>query len=97
MQATIQNGNREVTVKITGQNEWTGGENKRVYFDLDQNNKRQIFRGLYEVIKGSTRDLTIESNGRTFAVEFGIDVNSNSKHKAAIEGAKELISQITAQ
>lgn len=95
-QTTVQNGNKEVTIKITGARQWEGGENIRTYFDLDQNNKRIVIGSLYEILAGTTRDKTIEIAGRTFGYKLGIDCNSNTKQAAALEGIESLITQITA-
>lgn len=96
MQVTVQNGNKEVTIKITGSNRWEGGENIRTYFDIEQDNKRSVINTLYEIHAGTTRDKTIEIAGRTFGYKLGIDCNSNTKQVAALEALESLITQITA-
>ena len=91
---TFKNGNKEITVTITGQTEWTKEDQSRIYFDLVQSNKRTPIHKLYEVISGTTRDETIDHNGRKFAFEFGIDCNSHSKRAAATAAVTELVATI---
>lgn len=95
-QTTVQNGNKEVTITITGGNCWEGGENVRTYYDIEQNNKRTVIGSLYEIHAGSTRDATMTICGRTFGYKLGIDCNSNTKQAAALEALESLITQITA-
>lgn len=96
MQVTVQNGNKEVTIKITGSNRWKGGENIRTYYDIEQDNKRSVINTLYEIHAGTTRDKTIEIAGRTFGYDLGIDCNSKTKRASAVEALESLITQITA-
>lgn len=93
---TVQNGNKEVTLTITGSKEWEGGDKKRVYFDLDQSNRRNVIHKFYEVISGATSDRTVEVGGRTFAYDFGVDCNSGSKRDAAKDAVIALATKITA-
>lgn len=94
-QVTVQNGNKEVTITVTGARAWEGGENVRTYYDIEQDNRRSVLNSLYEVVQGSTRDSTIEVAGRTFGYQFGVDANSKTKRAAAIEAIESLITQIT--
>lgn len=97
MQATFQNGNREVTVSIIGQAEWTKDAMKRVYFDLAfAGAKLDPIAKLYEVIEGSTRDGTITANGRTFGYQLGICCDSKTKRASAVEAITSLVTQIAA-
>ena len=91
--ATFKNGNREITVTVTGQQEWGSGSIKRVYFDLNSNDKRTPIRKLYEIIAGNTRDEVVVVKGRKFGFEYGIECDSKTKRKAA----KEAVEQIAAQ
>ena len=88
---TFQNGNKEVTLTASSGTEWTGGENSRVYFDLNCTGKRSTVSKLYEVTSGSTPDHKITHGGRTFAFQYGIDANSNSKKAAIVEAIETLV------
>lgn len=97
MQATFQNGNKEITITIVGQSAWEKDEMARVYFDLQSSDKkRDPIRKLYEVVKGDTRDDTIEVSGRTFGYELGICCDSKTKRREAEAGIRVLIEQIAA-
>ena len=92
----IQNGNKEVNVKVIGSNVWEKDSRKRVYFDLDQDKKRVIFSKFFEVIAGEAKDsmaVFFEVNGRKFGYVGGM-LNSNTKREAAFEGAKELAAKL---
>lgn len=90
--ATFQNGNKEITVNIASEtNRWENGDMIRDYFDLGFDDKRRPISKLYEVISGSTRDQVIEVNGRTFAYELGIDCNSKTKRRSAVEAIETLV------
>lgn len=59
MKTTFQNGNREVTVSIIGNADWSKGDLKRVYFDLSfEGAKLAPIDKIYEVISGGTADNT---------------------------------------
>lgn len=90
---TFQNGNKEITLTVTGSREWAGGENSRIYFDLECSGKRSPVSKLYEVKAGATRGEVIKHNGRTFAFEYGIDANSKSKRAAITEAIAILVKQ----
>ena len=94
---TFANGNKEVTVTVTSRNSWAKEDRSRVYFELDQNNKRAPISALYQVISGPTRDKVIEVGGRAYGFELGIDCNSNTKRAAATDAVKELIAMIEAE
>ena len=98
MNATIkvQNGNKEIEIRVVGSREWAGGENARVYFDLDQG-KRNVLKSLYEIIAGDSRDEVVEVAGRRFAYALGIDCNSNTKRASANDAAVALIAQLVAE
>ena len=96
MKVTVQNGNKEVTITITGSNRWEGGANIRTYFDIEQDNKRSVISSLYEIIAGDTRDNTIEIAGRTFGYQLGLSCDSKTKRAAAVEAIESLITQIAA-
>lgn len=92
MKATFTNGNKEVTVTVTGGKEWSKEENKRVYFDLSCTGKRQPIDKLYEVVSGTTRDKSVSVNGRTFAYTYGADANSNTKRAEVDAAVLEIVS-----
>lgn len=97
MQATFQNGNREVTVSIAGSAEWVKDTLTRIYFDLSfAGAKLAPIAKLYEVIKGGTKDHTIEAAGRTFGYQLGLCCDSKTKRREAIEAIESLVAQITA-
>ena len=97
MQATFQNGNREVTATITGQSEWSKDAMSRIYFDLAfAGAKLDPIAKLYEVIEGATRDATITAGGRTFGYQQGICCDSKTKRASAVEAITSLVTQITA-
>ena len=97
MQATFQNGNREVTATITGKSEWTKDNMKRVYFDIAfAGAKLDPIAKIYEVMEGGTKDLTVITAGRTFGYQLGICCDSKTKRKAATEAVESLITQIVA-
>lgn len=91
---TFTNGNKSITLTVTGSTEWAGGENSRVYFDLECTGKRSPVHKLYEVVAGTTRDHVIEHDGRTFAFEYGVDANSNTKRSAISEAISELVTAL---
>lgn len=95
--ATVENGNKEVTITVSEGQRWTGGNNERVYYDIKQDNKRNVLASLYEVVQGTTRDDTIEANGRTFGYQFGFDAGSKTKRRNAIEGIEDLVKQIVSK
>ena len=94
MQVTVQNGNKEVIISIIGKNEWAGGNNKRVYFELEQSNKRNVISKLYEIFEGSCQDEKIEVAGRVFGFQFGLSCDSKSKRVAAAEAVEQLVQKI---
>lgn len=98
MKATFKNGNREVTVTITGSNEWSKGAMTRIYFDLAfEGAKLDPIDKLYEVEEGCTRDKTVEVAGRTFGYQLGICCDSKTKRASALEAIEKLISMIIEQ
>lgn len=90
----VENGTKEVKVTVIGSRSWDKGENSRIYFDLEQSNKRSVFSSFYQVVSGDTRDEVIEVEGKTFAFAFGVDCNSNTKRESAREAAKMLAEMI---
>jgi hypothetical protein len=92
---SIKFGNGEVVISVSGGNEWEGGENKRIYFDVETNSKKQPISKFYEVIAGSTRDDVVEIEGRKFAYQRGF-CDSRTKRKAADEAARALAEQVAA-
>jgi len=91
---TFENGNKEVTMTITGSKVWEKEGSKRVYFDLSFTNKRSPVSKLYEVLEGSSRDHQITIDGRTFAYEYGIDANSNTKREAIDEAVAQIVKSV---
>lgn len=95
MQATFQNGNREVTVTIAGSSEWTKDTMIRVYFDLAFDGaKLAPISKLYEVIGGGTKDATITVAGRTFGYQLGICCDSKTKRVSAVDAIDALVKKI---
>src|SRR5690606_9779589 len=95
MKATFQNGNREVTVTVTGSSEWAKDAMTRIYFDLAfEGAKLAPIAKLYEIVEGGTRDATIEAAGRTFGYQLGICCDSKSKRREATEAVEALIKGI---
>lgn len=92
MKATFTNGNKEVTVTVKSSKEWSKDGAKRVYFDLECTGKRQPIAKLYEVVEGGSRDKSVVVNGRTFAYEYGIDANSNTKRAEVDAAVVEIVS-----
>src|SRR5690625_488708 len=97
LKTTVENGNKEVTITISEGQRWTGGDNERIYYDIKQDSKRNVLDKFYEVLQGTTRDATIEMNGRKFGYQFGVDANSNTKRRNAIEGIEDLVKQIVSK
>ena len=95
IQAAFQNGNKEITATITGHNEWSVDDKARVYFDIEFDRKRSPIHKLYEVVKGGTRDATIEVEGRVFGYELS-GCDSNVKRREATAAVKSLVEQIVA-
>lgn len=97
MKTTFQNGNREVTVSIIGNADWSKGDLKRVYFDLSfEGAKLAPIDKIYEVISGGTADSTVVVAGRTFGYKLGICCDSKTKRAYAAEAVKSLVEQIAA-
>ena len=96
MQVTIENGNKEVTISITGSREWEGGDKERVYYDMSFSAKRTPVTKFYQIISGETRDHVFEIGGKKFGFEFGVDANSNSKKASVQAGLQELAKQLAA-
>ena len=93
---SVLNGNKTVEISVVGQREWASGDNSRIYYDLEQSNKRSVVHSLYEVIAGKTKDDTISVDGRTFGYQLGIDTNSHTKRAEAEEGIEALVGQLVA-
>lgn len=67
----------------------------RTYFDLDfKGAKLPPIEKFYEIHAGSTRDVSFEIDGRTFAVQAGIAADSNKKRNAVLETAKALAQEV---
>lgn len=97
MKVTFQNGNREVTATITGSSEWEKDTMKRTYFEITfEGAKLAPIAKLYEVMKGGTKDATIEVAGRTFGYQLGLCCDSKTKRREAVEAIESLVAQITA-
>lgn len=96
--ATFDNGNLEITATVTGHSDWqsANGALKRRYYEVSATHKRQPIHKFYEVLKGTTKDLTIEVEGRKFAFEYGVDANSKTKREAIRDAVEQLAKQIVA-
>jgi hypothetical protein len=92
---TVTLGTKTATIIVTGARDWTGGENVRRYFDLKITGKGNPLAGMYEVVKGATRDNTVSVNGRTFAYQYG-HADSNTKRRAVDAAVAELAEQLAA-
>ncbi len=96
---TVTLGTKTATIAVTGARDWTGGANKRRYFDLQMTGAGRPLSSLYEVVAGSTSDskirIEVNGNGRWFAYQ-STHANSNSKRKALEDAVRELAQQIAA-
>lgn len=98
VQVTFSNGNKQVSVKITGSRTWEKDAHRRIYFDIDcVEGKRHPIGNFYEILEGQTRDKIVEVEGRRFGYEYGVDANSNSKRRAIDEAVQELASLVVKQ
>lgn len=96
IETTFTNGTKDITVTVTGNNEWSIDDKARVYFDLEFDKKRSPIHKLYEVVKGGTRDATIEVEGRVFGYELS-GCDSNAKRREAVEAVEALAAQIVGE
>jgi hypothetical protein len=88
---TLQNGNREITVTTGEVSRWEKDEMARDYIEISSSDrKRQPIAKLYEVIKGSTKDHTVEVNGRTFGYQYGSCCDSKTKRRSVDEAIEEI-------
>ncbi len=92
---TVTLGTKTATIDVTGARDWTGGANKRRYFDLEMTGKGRPLSSLYEVVAGSTKDVTVTVDGRTFGYQYG-HADSNTKRRLVDEAVRELAQQIVA-
>ena len=96
MKTTIEFGNKSATLTLKNATEWTGGDNVRVYHEVESDNKKvRPISKFYEVLSGDSRDHKIEVEGRVFAVELGF-CESKTKRSAALEAAEDLAKQVVA-
>ncbi len=91
---TVENGNKTVDIKVVGSRGWKGGDCSRIYFELEQSDKRLIFSNFYYIESGTTKDYTIKIGSMEFGYDFGCDVNSHTKRLYASNAALLLAEQI---
>jgi hypothetical protein len=92
---TIEFGNKDITITLTGGTAWEGGGNYRVYYDVSQDSKKMPITHFFEILNGSTSDDTVQAGGRTFGYQRGF-CDSKTKRKAATEAAQDLANQVAA-
>jgi hypothetical protein len=94
MLVTIENGNKEVAMRIADFRKWDSDGKSRIYYELEFTGKRTPVAKFYQIVAGSSTDHVFEVNGRKFGFEYGIDANSNTKKQNVDYGLEELASLI---
>lgn len=88
---TIENGNKILTLSISGESEWKNGDQARTYFEVPNSEKRCAVHKLYRIDSGTTRDKTMTVNGKVYGYELGVHCDSYKKREAAVEGIRKLL------
>jgi len=94
-EVTYKTGTIQNTTTITGEREWTGGPNQRIYYDHETLDPRKGIYTLYRVIAGSTRDHRVEVNGSTFGYRWGVHCDSKTKRESVKQAVIELAQSLT--
>lgn len=92
---TAQNGSKEeVVIKVSEGAIWEEEGGSKAYYNITQNNRRNVLSEFYEVITGSTKDDVFEVNGRVFGYKLGGSCDSESKRAAAKEAVRDIINKL---
>ena len=90
----FQCGNSEVEVEVESSSEWEKEGVKRVYYELTHSNGSPAISKLYQVVSGSTRDLTVDVGGVIFGYQLGRSSESRTKQDCAKNAIEELAKKI---
>lgn len=93
---TVRNGNKEVVITVLEGGIWEKEGVSRRYYDITQDNKRNVLSNLYQVLSGTTRDDVVEVCGRVFGYQLGGSCDSKSKRVAAKEAVLDIVNKLIA-